>query len=58
MKREGNKTSKFIRMYGLTLPKLAEKYNMTNWYIYTLHLKGELHAFIEEQEKEKAGILK
>jgi len=52
------KTSKFIREYGLTLPELAEKYDLSTYYLYTLHLKGELHAFIEEQEKEKVEALK
>ena len=56
MIREGNKTSKFIREYGMTIPRLAEKYNMSNWYIYSLHLKGELHQFIGEQEKVKVEV--
>ncbi len=50
------KTSKFIREYGLTLPELAEKYIGSTYYFYTLHLKGELHAFIAEQEKEKVEV--
>lgn len=54
--RNGNKTSRFIREYGLTLHQIATKYNMNSGYLYTLHLKGELHAFIEEQEKEKVEI--
>jgi len=45
------KTSKYIRIYGSTLPQLAKKYDVSAYYLYTLHLKGELHAFIEEQEK-------
>ena len=53
MKRNGNKTSKFIRAYGMILPKLAKKYGMSNWYIYSLHLKGELHDFIKEQDEKK-----
>ncbi len=51
--RNGNKTSKFIREYGTTLKKLADKYTMSSGYLYLLHLKGELHVFIAEQEKEK-----
>ena len=51
------KTSKFIREYGLTLPELVEKYDGSTYYFYTLHLKGELRAFIEDQEKkEGAGV--
>lgn len=45
------KTSKYIRIYGSILPQLAKKYDVSAYYLYTLHLKGELHAFIEEQEK-------
>ncbi len=50
------KTSKFIREYKSTLQQLADKYDLSIYYLYTLHLKGELHAFIAEQEKEKAGV--
>jgi len=52
--RKGNKTSKFIREYKSTLEQLSEKYDLSIYYLYTLHLKGELHAYIKEQEKEKA----
>lgn len=48
------KTSKYLREYNMTIPEMAKKYNVSNYYIVTLHLKGELHQFIEEQEKEKA----
>ena len=48
------RTSKFIREYGMTLERLAKKYNMSATYLRTLHDKGDLHRFIEEQEKEKA----
>ena len=48
------KTSMFIREYGLTCHQIAEKYNQTPSSIYLLHIRGELHKFIEEQEKEKA----
>ncbi len=54
--RNGNKTSKFIREYGITLKKLADKYAMSSGYVYLLHLKGELRAFIAEQEKEKVEV--
>jgi len=47
------KTSKYIRIYGSTLPNLAEKYDVSAYYLYTLHLKGELHTFIEEQNKKE-----
>ncbi len=50
------KTSKFIRMYNLTLPELAKKYDLSTYYIYTLHLKGELYKFILEQKKEVVEI--
>ena len=43
------KNSKFIREYGTTLEKIAEKYNATKWCIYALHLKGELHDFIKKE---------
>ena len=49
------KTSKFIREYGLTLPELAEKYDVSTYYLYILHQRSELHRFIEDQEKEKVG---
>ena len=49
-------TSKFIREYGMTLHQLAEKYNSTSGYLYILHLKGELHQFMEEHDKEKAEV--
>ncbi len=48
------KTSKYIRIYGSTLPDLAKKYNVSAYYLLTLHFKGELNAFIEEQEKVEA----
>ena len=35
----------------LAFKQLAKKYDVSAYYLYTLHLKGELHAFIEEQEK-------
>ena len=47
------KTSKFIREYGITLKKLADKYTMSSGYLYLLHLKGELHAVIAEQEQKE-----
>ena len=50
------KTSKFIREYGLTLPELAEKYDVSTYYLYILHQRSELHRFIEDQEKEKVGV--
>jgi len=52
----GKQTSKYIRLYGATLIQLGERYNVSAYYLYTLHLKGELHQFIEDQEKEKVGI--
>lgn len=45
------KTSKFIRAYKSTLQQLADRYDLSIYYLYTLHLKGELHGFIEEQGK-------
>ena len=53
--RNSNTTSKFIREYGMTLHQIAEKYNQKSGYLYLLHLKGELHAFIEEQDKVEVG---
>lgn len=51
-----NKTSKYIREYGLTIQEMSEKYNLSMHYLYLLHIKGELHAFIAEQEsKEKVA---
>jgi len=44
------KTSKFIREYGMTLPQLAERYNVSTYFLYILHQRGELHDFIKEQE--------
>ncbi len=50
------KTSKFIRKYGITLQKMSEKYGVSTGYLRILHASDELHAFIEEQEKEKVEI--
>ena len=47
------KTSKFIREYGLTLPGLAKKYDVSTYYLYILHQRGELHQFIEEKEAQE-----
>jgi len=55
-KLKSYKTSKFIREYGLTLNQLSNKYNVSASYLRILHLQGELHAFIEEQEKQKADV--
>ena len=59
-KNKNQKTSKFIREYGMTLQQMSEKYSFTTWYLTTLHLKGELHAFIKERkrESEKIEVLK
>ena len=47
------RTSKFIREYGKTILELAQELNLSKTYIWTLHRAGELHRFIEEQEKKK-----
>jgi len=49
------KTSKYIREYGMTLKGIANKYGGTGAAYRYMHLKGELHQFIEDQEKEKVG---
>lgn len=49
MANRKTKTSKFLREYGATIQQLADKYNLSIYYLYTLHLKGELHQFIEDQ---------
>jgi len=51
--KKSTKTSKFIREYGMTLHQLAHKYEMTTSYLYILHQRGELHAFIKDTEKKK-----
>ena len=51
-------TSKFIREYGMTMRRLSQKYKTTYGYLYILHQRGELHAFIEDQEKKKEGAVK
>ena len=53
---KNRRTSKFIREYGATMYSLAEKYNLNPSYIWILHQRGELHKFIEEQEKQKAEV--
>ena len=53
---KNKRTSKFIREYGATMYALAEKYNVNHSYIWILHQRCELHAFIEEQEAEKVEI--
>jgi len=47
------RTSKFIREYGKTIHELSAELNLSRTYIWTLHRAGELHQFIEEQEKKK-----
>jgi hypothetical protein len=37
----------------MTLVEMSEKYGFSKHYIWALHLQGELHAFIEEQEKKE-----
>jgi len=57
MTKKSNKTSKFIREYGLTLIELAEKYRANKSYLWILHQRGDLHEFIDEQEsKEPAPV--
>lgn len=51
------RTSLFIREYGATLKDIAEKYNMSMFYIRILHLQDKLHDFIAEQES-KATVVK
>lgn len=56
MANRKTKTSKFLREYGSTIQQLADKYDLSIYYLYTLHLKGELHKFIKEQEpQQKVG---
>jgi len=57
MKTKIKKTSKFIREYGMTLQQMSDKYNFTTNYLWILHQRGTLNAFIEEQEskREKVG---
>ena len=50
------KTSKFIREYGMTLHQLAAKYNGTPGYLYILHQRGDLHTFIEEEERKREEV--
>jgi hypothetical protein len=47
------RTSKFIREYGMTIREMSDKYNCSYHYIWTLDIKGELHRFIDEQEKKR-----
>ena len=54
---ENRKTSKFIREYGMTLIQMADKYGVNKSYIWILHQRGELHTFIDEQEKREANVL-
>jgi hypothetical protein len=51
---KNRKTSKFIREYGMTLIQMANKYDVNKSYIWILHQRGELHQFIEDQEKTEA----
>jgi len=51
------RTSKFIREYGMTLQRLADKYGFSIIFIRDLHQRGELHAFIAEQERQKAEVI-
>ena len=51
------KTSKYIREYGMTLREIANKYGGTGAAYRYMHQRGELRAFIDEQEKkERAGV--
>ena len=50
------KTSKFIREYGLTLLEISVKYNVSYYYAYILHQRGDLHRFIDRKEKERVGV--
>ncbi len=57
--KKDRRTSKFIREYGATMYALADKYNVNHSYIWILHQRGTLHAFIIEQEAEelrKSGV--
>jgi len=58
MDNSKQRTSKFIREYGMTLKEMSLKYNFTIHYLWILHQRGDLHKFIQEQEenKEKVGI--
>jgi len=53
--RKNKRTSKFIREYGMTLEKLAKKYNHNKSYLWILHQRGELHDFIKDQDKKPAA---
>ncbi len=50
---KNRRTSKFIREYGSTMYVLADRYNVNHSYIWILHQRGELHAFIDEQDKKE-----
>jgi len=58
MANRKTKTSKFLREYGKSLKQMSEKYDLSIYYLYTLHLKGELHNFITEQDKKEAEVCK
>jgi len=50
-KRKPN--SKYLREYGATIQQMSARYNCTYYRIWSLHLEGKLHAFIEEQGKKE-----
>lgn len=54
---KNRRTSKFIREYGMTLIQMADKYGVNKSYIWILHQRGELHNFIDEQEKREADAI-
>ena len=58
MEKKVKRTSKFIREYGMTLQQMSDKYRFSTLYIWSLHQRGELHQFIEEQEKKKEAACK
>ena len=50
------KTSKYIRKYGMTLREMVERFGGTINTWYSLHKKGELRGFIDEQVKQPESV--
>ncbi len=45
-------TSKYIRLYGMTMKQIAEKYGASSYYYYHLHREGKLKDFLQRAERE------
>lgn len=54
--RTGNKTSKYIRLYGMTLKQLAKKYGGSESKYCLYHQSGELKEFLKLKNESNPSI--